>query len=343
MNATCLNRTRWLVIVPCLLGAVSCAEPQKSVNSDMPRRSVPIPACAVALPARPESQLKFMRQLTDQQFWRLVFPTYIEGKTGLTADSLLCTGESPFGAAEFAGGKPVRGWPLQPQPGDLTFGSGPKRIKIVWFKTHAWDDGTTGGVVALVRADEEFAEVFGVGPYKGSGKDSRFSTERLGGTLVVTAVDEGCKGKALSEPCVSWLRVMVPWHGRLVTQASIATERREQVADGEPSAQGLVSYRLTSAPIFEPTRIRILEQVQAVDATERKLRTAEVERQFDFTDGRLIERQPSLWDLVVGVRQEDGKASAQPSTAVPATTATGETAKGNGAASQAPPSTSARQ
>jgi hypothetical protein len=249
-----------------------------------------------------------MRQLSDAQYWKVIFPSFNEATGGLSADASTCTGEFLFKSTEFADAKPVRGWPLVPETTDLTFGAGPKRVKIVWFKTHTWPDGDVGGALALVRADEEYVEVYGVGTYKGDAKTSRFSVERLSGAMVITAIDEGCIGKDVKEPCENWLHVLVPWHGKLATQASIATERRLQVNEGEPATPGLVSYRLTAAALFEPTRIRLLEQVQGVDATERKLRTAELERQYDFVDGRLVERQPSLWERFVG----DKLASASP-------------------------------
>jgi hypothetical protein len=253
-----------------------------------------------------------MRQLTDAQYWKSVFPSYAEGSSGLAEESAVCTGEPLFRSSELQDAKPVRGWPLQPQGDDLTFGAGPNRVKIVWFKTHVATTGEMAGPIALVRAEEEFAEVYGVGVYKGSRQNSRFAVERLGGAFVVTAVDEGCNGKQLEEPCESWVRIFVPWHGKLVLQANVATERRRGVAGGEPSTSGEVNYRLTAAPIFEQNRIRVLEQIQGLDAEGRKLRTAELERQIDFVDGNLVVRQPSLWERVVEAKPSgDSKSSTE--------------------------------
>jgi hypothetical protein len=262
-----------------------------------------------------------MRQLTDAQYWKSVFPSYTEGGAGISSDSAVCTGEFPFHGSEFQDAKPARAWPLQPEGGDLLFGAGPNRVKIVWFKTHVASTGERVGPLALVRADEEFAEVYGVGVYKGSLENSRFAVERLGGAFVVTAMDEGCNGKPVEEACENWVRIFVPWHGKLVLQANIATERRRQLAGGEPSTAGAVNYRLTAAPIFESNRIRVLEQIQGLDAEGRKLRTAELERQIDLVDGNLVVRQPSLWDRVVegkgrdAGKTSDGAAESKPSAA----------------------------
>lgn len=183
------------------------------------------------------------------------------------------------------------------------FGSGPRRTKLVWFKTHEWDDGSKGGVVAMVRAEEDFAEVYGVGAFRGSER-SRFSTERIGGTLVLTAVDDQCTGKAADESCESQIVLLMPWKGQLVEQAKIATERRLVGAEGEPGAIGPVTYRMTGTPIYEPTRVRLLEQIQVADSTGRKLRQVELERRIDFVDGKLVEREGGLWDRVVGPSSE---------------------------------------
>lgn len=183
------------------------------------------------------------------------------------------------------------------------FGSGPRRTKLVWFKTHEWDDGTKGGVLAMVRAEEDFAEVYGIGAFRGSER-SRFSTERIGGTLVLTAVDDQCTGKPVDESCESEIVLLMPWKGQLVEQAKIATERRLVGAEGEPGAIGPVSYRMTGTPIYEPSRVRLLEQIQVVDSTGRKLRQVELERRFDFVEGKLVERERGLWDRVVGTSHE---------------------------------------
>lgn len=256
----------------------------------------------MALPVRAEAQRQFMRQLSDADLWKAVFPTFDRG-TGLPEGAPVCTGEVLFSSPRLQGGRARRSWPFQPDPQDLVFGSGPRRTKIVWFKTHEWDDGTKGGVIAMVRAEEDFAEVYGIGAFRGSER-SRFSTERIGGTLVLTAVDDQCTGKAVDESCESEIVLLMPWKGQLVEQARIATERRLVGAEGEPGAIGPVTYRMTGTPVYEPTRVRLLEQIQVADSAGRKLRQVELERRFDFVEGKLVERERGLWDRVVGASNE---------------------------------------
>src|SRR5512133_932758 len=204
---------------------LSCSGQASTVSADTPRRAVPIPACAMALPVRAESQRQYMRQMSDADIWRAVFPSFNEASGGLPEQAPTCTGEFLFRDPQFEGSHVRRQWPFTPAPGDLLFGSGPKRTRSVWFKTHEWGDGTVGGVVAMVRAEEDFAEVYGVGVFRGSPDKSRFATERVGGTVVLTATDDRCTGKPVDAECESLIRVMMPWKGQLVEQATIAAER----------------------------------------------------------------------------------------------------------------------
>jgi hypothetical protein len=293
------DTSKWLTLALFCCN-LSCSAQNSTVSADVPRRAVPIPACVMPLPVRAQSQRQFMRQLSDAQLWRAVFPSFDDASGRLPEGAPTCTGEFLFNDARLKDAHVRRPWPFLPEPGDLLFGAGPKRTKIVWFKTHEWNDGATGGVVAMVRAEEDFAEVYGVGIFRGAPERSRFASERIGGTVVVTATDDRCTGKAPEEPCESWIHVLMPWKGQLVEQASIAVERRYLASKGEPGSTGSVLYRMTGTPMFEPARIRLLETIQAVDSTGRKLRNVELERRFDYVEGKLVERQASLWDRVVG-------------------------------------------
>jgi hypothetical protein len=301
------------------------------MGADNLRKEVPIPACILKLPTRSERQRGFLRQLTDEQYWKAVFPDFNEGTGQLPASARTCTGGVSLSGPEFAGATPIREWPLVPKSEDLLFGSGPKRIKIVWFKTHVWPDGDHSGVLALVRGAEDAAEVYAVGTFKGAAKTTRFSAERLGVSSIVTGNIDGCKGKSPAEACESWLHLLVPAYGRLTLQASIATERRVQIDDSEPATRGRVSYRLTAAPIFEPTIIRLVEQIQGVDSKDRPLRTAELERSYRLVNGAIVESQKSLWDSFVNkpgtglpsnrlVQANTVSSSKEPSPLVPSST-----------------------
>ncbi len=278
--------------------AVGCGTPTQSVSADAPRSSAPLPACLLRLPQRGEAQRGSLRQLSEPVIWKAVFPSYDENQ-GLESNALACTGRAVFSDPQLSGGHPRRPWPITAQTGDILYGSGPKRSKVVWFRTHAWDDGTAGGALALVRAEEDHAEVFGIGTYRGSFEKTRLATERMADDVVITATDDGCQGASPDDACESWVTVYSPWAGNLVEQARIATERRRFVAGGEPGAQGPVRYRLVSTPQYEAEAIQLLEQITAIDSTGRTLRTVELQRAYQRADGAWTETQPSLWTRIV--------------------------------------------
>jgi hypothetical protein len=290
----------WLTASCVPLTLLSCAEPTRSISADPPRTSTPLPACVLPLSPRGDTQRGFVRQLTEDQQWQVVFPSY-DTTTGLPDGALTCTGEPIFGSKVLTGSRPRHPFPFKPMPGDLRFGSAPNRVKIIWYKTHGWDEATAGGPIALVRATEDFAEVYSVGVYRGSSEQTRLSTERLGGNLAVLATDDGCAGKADTVDCESTLHVFIPWKGQLIEQAQITLEKRIHMQGAEPGIEGTLLYRLVSSPRFEDERIRVLEQVTATDEEGKKMRTMELERQYQLTDGKLVQSAPSLWEKMLPV------------------------------------------
>jgi len=284
-----------VTLVLCLTG---CAEPTRSISADPPRSSTPLPACVLPLPPRGDAQRGFVRQLSEDEIWHSVFPSY-DAMVGVPDGALTCTAEPIFGHKELTGSTPRHPFPFKPKVGDLRFGSAPNRVKIVWFKTHGFGENDVVGPLALGRGTEDFGEVYAIGVYRGHGEQSRFSTERLGGQLAVVAYDDRCAGKPETEDCESTMQVFVAWKGQLLERAKILLEKRTHLAGGEPGAEGPLLYRLVSSPTFEDRRIRLLEQISATDPSNRKLRTMELERHWQLEDGKLIESAPSLWEKML--------------------------------------------
>jgi hypothetical protein len=314
---------------------LACAEPTRSISADTPRTSTPVPACVLPLSGRGDAQRGFVRQLTDDQQWQVVFPTY-DTTTGLPDGALTCTGEPIFGSPLLAGSRPRHPFPFKPMPGDLRFGSAPSRVKIIWYKTHGWDEATAGGPLALVRATEDFAEAYSIGVYRGSAEQTRLSTERLAGDLAVVATDDGCAGKSETTDCESTMHVFIPWKGQLIEQASIALERRVHLEGGEPGVEGTLFYRLVSSPRFEGEQIRLLEQVSATDEFGKKLRTMELERSWRLENGKLLESAGSLWEKMLPRAREP---NAETPPAIDATAASSSAPSTNSPASTKPAST----
>ena len=217
----------------------------------------PVPACIMPLSARSHGVGQTMRNLSDDQYWQLVFPAYDARNHTLPANALTCTGSRVFDDAVFAGGT-TRGSPIDIQPGDAQFGNGGDRVRIVWLRTHRWPDGSEAGAMALVRAKEDFAEVYAVGAYRRSNGALTLQAERLGTEVVISATDDGCQGQAKNAPCETSVSLFLPRFGKLVRVATIATEKRAYAQGSEPGIQGQVEYELTASPQYTPGRDQAL-------------------------------------------------------------------------------------
>jgi hypothetical protein len=274
---------------------LGCAEPAISVNADPARRAAPLAACVTRLPARKQSG--FVRQLSDEQYWKLVFPDYDPATSTLPEDALACTGTRLWDHAVFEKAKPVRS-PHRTESGDIVFGGGANRIKVLWLKTHELSNGEFAGPLAIVRNLEDYAEVYAIGVYRGHGTKTRFGLERMGSQLLVTALDDRCAGRQPDEPCDTTLVVYLPWRGTLEEFASIPLERVRFTANTEPGVHGQVEYALVTSPSYEAGGIRLFEQITATDGEGRALRKAERARSLSWRSGRVVASDDSLWDLV---------------------------------------------
>jgi hypothetical protein len=288
-------RARGLAAALSLGLLIGCAEPATSINADPARRAAPLAACVMRLPARKQSG--FMRQLSDEQYWKLVFPDYDASTSTLPEDAVACTGATVWDHAVFEKATLVRS-PLRTESGDILFGGGANRIKVLWLKTHELSNGEFAGPLAIVRNREDYAEAYAIGVYRGHGKKTRFGLERMGSQLLVTALDDRCAGRRPDEPCDTTLVVYLPWRGTLEEFASIPLERVRFTANLEPGVQGQVEYALVTSPSYEPGGIRLFEQITATDGEGRAVRKAEKARSLSWRSGRVIASDDSLWDLV---------------------------------------------
>ena len=288
---------------------IGCAEPSQSVTSDPSRRAAPLAACVTRLP--PQKDTAFMRQLSDAQYWKLVFPGYDEASGVLPQDALTCTGEPAFSQAAFQGSQPKAS--LHTETGDIVFGGGANRIKVVWLKTHVRPDGDAVGVLAIVRASGDTAEAYAIGAYRGNPQQSRFALERMGSELLVTARDDRCTGRNPGDPCDTTLVAYLPWSGKLRQLAQIQLERVRFATNSEPGTAGKVEYRLVTSPSFKPGGIELLEQVSVKDADGRELRKAEHQRTLGWEHEQVVASADSIWDRVF-VGSAAPAAAASPST-----------------------------
>lgn len=274
---------------------VGCADTlPRSLDGDLTRRVAPIPACVMRLPVSGKTGSP-VAQLREEQFWKLVFPAFDEAKQQLPEGALDCAGRGVYDSPALTGGRPLRGWPFQVKEGDIVFGAGGSRLRLVWLRTHAFPDGSAGGALSLVRTVDGKAEVYGVGAYRGPAEQSKLRIERMGPEVVPTVQAEGCLNPEEQTPCETTLLVYLPRKGQLHPVAEVVLSRVGIARDAEPGVEGTIVYRLTSSPKFEPGRLSVLEQVVVEDGMGRALRKAELERVYTLTDGKLVESEPSLW------------------------------------------------
>ena len=281
--------------------AAGCgAEPPRPNLEDVSRRVAPIPACIMYLPPTKNAKQGFVRQLTEEQYWKLVFPGFDDKDSQLSSNAVDCTGRPILGDWRFKDGNPIRGnWPEKVEEGDIVYGAGGDRLKVIWLRSHKYADGDFGGAIAMVRTQEMYAEVYGVGVLKGDPTRMRLQIERMGPEAIITATDEGCLNAPANVGCETHVQVFLPRKGRLVALADIPLERRAFAMASEPGYKGRIEYRLTTAPEFKPNQIKLFEQVMVHDDRGRELRKAELQRVYVLTDdGDLRASEGPLWPRI---------------------------------------------
>lgn len=314
-------RTVAVASVLTLAAVAACGTPQSRPRSeDRVRRVAPLPACVMRIPPRRANSVA-ARALAEDQYWKLIFPDFDLSAHHLADRTLACTGENVLDDPRLAGGTATRGgWPLEVQEGDITYGSGGDRLKVIWLRSHRFADGTVGGALALTRVLEDVAEVYSVGVYRGVPDKTKFGVERLGGEILVTAQDEGCLNHGPNDPCETRLSLFLPRRGGLHDIAEVPLERVAFATGTEPGVVGRIEYHLTTSPKYIPTGLKLLEQVQVKDDHGRVLRKAELERLYAVDAEKPMQQSDlPLWPRIYP--GASGSASASAVAAAPAPSA----------------------
>lgn len=278
-------------------GGCSAPEANRPRTEDKARRLVPIPACVVPMPPRAPNSVA-QRSLTEQQLWKLVFPSFDTEKKRLPERAPVCTGDALLDEKIFEGGTPLRGsWPYQTEEGDILVGAGGERLRLLWLRSHKFGDGTVGGALALTRINDDFAEVYAVGALRSRmGEKTRLGIERLGSEVVPTVTDDGCLGRTPTDSCETVLHVFVGRKGVLRPVADVTLERVVFAQGTEPGIFGRIEYHLTAAPQFSAGGLKLLEQVKVQDDKQKPLRKAELERMLVIDGDRPMKASdPPLW------------------------------------------------
>ena len=122
-----------------------------------------------------------------------MFPAFDEEKRALPQGAETCNGAAIFDDPIFQEAQLVRrsAWPFLEQEGDITYGSGGDRLKIVWLRTHKFPDGTAAGPLAVIRSGERFADLFAMGALRSPSEKTKLGSARMGGDFLVTAESDG--------------------------------------------------------------------------------------------------------------------------------------------------------
>lgn len=300
-----------LTVAIALAALPSCAEVDARPRSeDAARLVAPLPACLMLLSTRAKGGAAV--SLREEQYWKLVYPGFDPASGALPVGARACTGASVLDDPSLAGGRPLHAGPAtradqaKVEEGDALVAGGSDRLRVVWLRTAAFDDGTAGGALALVRGYASSAEVYAVAAYRGRPTRSRFSLERIGPEVVVVAQDDGCAARAPGAPCETLVRVFLPRQGALRRLVTTAVERVAYLEGAEPGVRGLTEYRLAATPQFFQGGVRVLEQVVVRDAQGRLIREAELDRSYALMpDDTMVASDDSLWARVVEARAAD--------------------------------------
>lgn len=297
-------------LLPSLLAASAasgCSTPLEQNKTHVPiRQSIPVSVCTEQLaPVKAKSQGKaVVRDLDPAQWLEIVIPQYEEEK-GLEPTALDCTGHYVFANESLRGGASDKGWPRTFDPEDMTIQSGPGGLRVFWARTLKFDDGTEGGPIALVRAIDDRAEVYGVGSYRGH-PGSKLTPARAGNDVLVVAETKECDPEVPSE-CRKRATFFLPRRGRLIEGAAVDLERIAVVPSS--LARGLFTrYHLTTDVTYRPDGILLLEQVDVAIVENglpdkdsgRHLRRVEFGRMLKVERDSLFSSNEALWDRVVG-------------------------------------------
>jgi hypothetical protein len=294
------SKWRILMLGAAALGVAAVAGCAGAVESskveDGARRSVPVPICLKPLPRHGASGV--MATLKPEDYWSTLLPSFDPSAGTVDRTSNDCSGRQLVGGPELLQVEGPRTGPVKVAEGDATITPGPDGFKIVWLRTHRMTGGDAAGLLALMRAKEAYAEVYAVGTHRANAARARFTLERLGPEILVTATDDGCAGVKPNQPCETMLTAYLMRSGELVPGARFAIDR---IAYGPAAGvSGNAQYRLTAAPVFQERSIRLVEQIVVRDASQGEIRKSDLERTFSLSNRTaFVASTESLWGQVV--------------------------------------------
>ena len=292
--------------------AVGCAAQEKPRPEAATRQVIPIPVCTKALapPKRGGGGKAVMRSLEPEEWLEILSPAYEENHA-YKGEELDCTGHYLFASEALRYGLPIRGsfsddsHPLTLETDvEVDVAAGPEGMRALWMRALNFENGDVGGPLALVRAIDDRAEVYGVGSFRGPA-DTKFEMARIGSEVVVVAEQKRCPDKF---NCRKIADFYLPRRGRLIAAATADVERIARIPC--VSERGLyceyklrtdVSYEADGVHLLEQVRVKVIPYEDGGDRdSDRILRTSEFTRVLRVERDALFSSNESLWERVVG-------------------------------------------
>lgn len=298
-----LGTTLALTLSAVGLGACGAAPEQPHVEVGT-RKQIPVPVCTLQLsPVRASSKGKALVRSLDPEQWMGVLVPSFNPDQGVGPTDMDCTGHYLFANESLRGGISQKGWPRKVDTEELDMRAGPEGMRVLWLHVLKFENGDEGGPIALVRAVDDRAEVYGIGSYRGPAK-SELSPVRLGNDTIVTAESKVCPDP---DDCRKRAQFFLARRGRLIESATVDLERTAVVPS--VTERGLYAkYVLRTDVTYKPTGIQLLEQVEVkivhydegARDSDRALRKVEFSRFLRVERDTLFSSNDPLWERVVG-------------------------------------------
>jgi hypothetical protein len=295
-----------LVAVVALTWTASCAAPPQQPHSEVDtRQASPISVCTMQLapPKRKGSDKAIVRSLDPEQWMEAMVPTFDPAK-GIQAAEVDCTGHYLFANETLRHGLSKKGWPQIVDPDQLEIASGTEGLRVLWLRSLTFENGDVGGPIALVRALDDRAEIYGIGSYRAPA-DAKLQAVRVGNEPLVVAESKRCPDPT---NCRTTAHYFLARRGRLIDAADVDVERVQRVPS--VSERGLyaeyllrtdVNYEADGILLLEQVEVRIVPYEEAGDRdSDRVLRKVEFSRKLKVERDTLFATNESLWERVVG-------------------------------------------
>ena len=318
--------SRRLLGVGAMFASLGCVDQSRTILEAPARLTMLVPVCSTQLapPGRsPSSKAKrvpLVRSLDPEHWLEVMVPelaraansepvkveeagSKAENKS-LRGDSIDCTGHYVFANETLRFGVSSRGWPRLVDADEIDQRSGPKGTSALRLRAVRFENGDVGGPIALVRAVDDRAEIYGMGSYRGP-EGAKLTPVRMGNEMIVTAEAKRCPD---IYNCRRTLDFFLLRNGRLLNAATIDLERVLRVPS--VTERGLFAeYRMTTDVSYGRGGIQLLEQVkvkiikyenQGDRDSDRLLRTVEFSRRLQVERDALFSTNESVWERVIG-------------------------------------------